>query len=209
VQNIVIKEMLMERSNDFSGQQRLDLIESMINRAKNHFNENGHLYLLWGWVVFFCAIIQFVLLKWVRYEKHYMIWMVTSVVVLYQFFYLFKRRKKERVKTYTDDIIGFVWLSFIVSMFLMGLIMARGFAHQAYQFINPVFLALYGIPTFLSGIILKFKPLVTGGICCWGLSVIATFIPYEYQLLLLSAAMLVAWIIPGYLLKAKFKKVNP
>jgi hypothetical protein len=134
--------------------------------------------------------------------------MVTWLVVLYQFFYLFKSKKTERVKTYTDDIMGFVWLSFVVTMFLMGFIMARGLAHQASQFINPVFLALYGIPTFLSGIILRFRPLITGGVCCWGLSVAATFIPYEYQLLLVSAAMLVAWIIPGYLLKAKFKKVN-
>jgi hypothetical protein len=69
-------------------------------------------------------------------------------------------------------------------------------------------LVLYGIPTFLSGVILKFKPLSTGGFICWFLAVAAMFIPYEYQLLLLALAVACAWIIPGYLLRSKFKKEN-
>jgi hypothetical protein len=50
--------------------------------------------------------------------------------------------------------------------------------------------------------------LVIGGIGCWVLSVIALYVPYDYQLLLVPAAMIIAWIIPGYLMRAKFKKVN-
>jgi hypothetical protein len=75
--------------------------------------------------------------------------------------------------------------------------------------IDPLFLAIYGVPTFLSGIILRFKPLVWGGVSCWLLSVLSVIIPVEYHLLLVSAAMIVAWIVPGYLLRAKHKKSNP
>jgi hypothetical protein len=64
------------------------------------------------------------------------------------------------------------------------------------------------MPTFLSGIILKFKPLVIGGISCWLLAVVSVFIPMEYQLLCIAAAVIFAWIIPGYLLKANFKREN-
>jgi hypothetical protein len=35
----------------FSPQESLQLIESMIDQAKSRFSENGHLYLLWGWIV--------------------------------------------------------------------------------------------------------------------------------------------------------------
>jgi hypothetical protein len=187
-------------------EKNLLLIESMINRAKNRFSENGHLYLLWGWAVFFLSIGHFLLLNVLHYEKHYMIWMATWLVAAYQMFYLARRKKKEQVKTYTDDIMGYVWLAFIVAMFLMVFILARGEGQNYYRLINPFFLLLYGIPTFLSGIILKFKPLIMGGILCWVLAIVSTFIPYDYQLLLLSAAMLVAWIIPGYALKSKYDK---
>jgi hypothetical protein len=72
----------------------------------------------------------------------------------------------------------------------------------------PIVLLLYGIPTFLTGIIMKFTPLKVGGISCWVLCVIATLVPPIYTLLLLAIAMLAAWIIPGYLLKTRFKNQN-
>jgi len=37
---------------------------------------------------------------------------------------------------------------------------------------------------------------------------VSLYVPYDYQLLLVPAAMIVAWIIPGYLMRAKYKKVN-
>jgi len=198
----------MQENDEMTPEKNLLLIESMINRAKDRFSENGHLYLLWGWVIFFCSIGHFILLNVLQYERHYMIWMVTWVVALYQIIYLARRKKKEKVKTYTGDIMGYVWLAFVIAMFLMGFILARGEGQNYYRLINPFFLMLYGIPTFLSGIILKFKPLITGGVLCWQLTIVSTFIPYDYQLLLLSVAMLVAWIIPGYALRSKYNKNN-
>jgi hypothetical protein len=62
------------------------------------------------------------------------------------------------------------------------------------------------MPTFLSGILLRFRPLVIGGIGCWVLSVLAGYIDYDYQLLLLAAAMIIAWIIPGYILRYRYQQ---
>ena len=63
---------------------------------------------------------------------------------------------------------------------------------------------MYAIPTFLSGAILKVRSLLIGGICCWALACISLFLPYNYHLLLISMAVLVAWIIPGYFLRNKY-----
>jgi hypothetical protein len=52
---------------------------------------------------------------------------------------------------------------------------------------------------------MQFKSLKVGGISCWILAAIAAFIPSKYGLLFLAAAMVVAWIIPGYQLRKKFK----
>ena len=61
---------------NFNPQQSLELIESMINRAKDKFAEDGFSYLLWGWVVFACSIAEFMLLHFFQYPYHYMVWMV-------------------------------------------------------------------------------------------------------------------------------------
>lgn len=198
----------MDEQKEFSPQQSLSVIQSMIDTARNQFSENGHLYLLWGWVVFACSITQFVLLYYFDYPYHYMVWMLTWGAFIYQTIYLVRTKRRVRVKTYADRLVGFVWMVFVILMFLFGFLFGRELGDQYYKMISPGFLALYGMPTFLSGVILRFRPLIAGGICCWILSMISSYIAYDYQLLLLSVAMIVAWIIPGYLLRMKYKKAN-
>ncbi len=180
------------------------LIESMINKARNQFHENGHLYLLWGWVVLFCSISQFVLIRYVGYERHYLVWLLTWVAVVYQMIYLFRKKKRRKVRTYTDGILANVWLAFVVSMLLIGFIEGKSQGGTMGGTVTAYFIALYGIPTFLSGTILRFMPLKAGGICCWVLAVVSAFIPGEYKLLVLGAAVIAAWIIPGYLLRRRY-----
>ena len=99
-------------------------------------------------------------------------------------------------------------------IFLMGFIMGRiaETTNKFYLPITPVLLALYGMPVFLSGIILRFKPLIIGGISCWVLSLSATIlmpiITYDFTLLFVPIAMLIAWIIPGYLMRKKYLTTN-
>jgi Flp pilus assembly protein TadB len=55
---------------------------------------------------------------------------------------------------------------------------------------------------------MRFSPLKVGGISCWALAVISVFILPAYTLLLLAAAVAIAWIVPGYLLQTKYKQQN-
>lgn len=189
----------------FSPEQSLQLIGTMINKAKGRFSENGHLYLLWGWAVLVCSITQFILINYVKWENHYLVWLSMWLVLIYQAIYLSRRKKKEKVRTYTDEIIAVVWITFVVLMFLFGFLFGSLLGGEYYRFINPGFLALYGMPTVLSGTILRFRALIIGGLICWLLAILSVFIPYDYQLLLLAVAVVCAWIIPGYLLRKRFK----
>lgn len=191
----------MENNESLSANESLKLIESMIYKAQNRFSENGTLYLLWGWVVFFCSIIQYVSLKFF-FTNASMIWSVTILVLIYQIIYLSKKQKKEKVKTYTDEIIGYVWMTFGICMGLLTVIMSK---LNVWMLFYPFIFLFYGIPTFLSGAIMRFKPLMIGGFCCWLLSVAATFITSIEVILLFIPAVLFGWIIPGYLLRARFK----
>lgn len=185
--------------------ESLSIISSMINLAKNKFSENGQLYLLWGWTVFACSIAHFLCIKfqWIQHSE--IVWSTTWIAVICQIIFLSRRKKKEKVKTYTDEIVGFVWLSFVIMMFVTIFLMSK---ENAFEKMYPMFLVLYGMPTFLCGIIFRFSALKFGGIACWSLAIAAAFIRWDYQLLLLALAVLTAWIIPGYLLQQKFKKEN-
>lgn len=198
----------MEKDTELTYTDSLTVIQAMINKAKDQFSENGHLYLVWGWAILICSIGHFALMKFLAYQYAPMIWFLTWGVVIYQTYYLWKQGKKKKVKTYTDDIIGWVWITFIILMFLFGFIFGRALGPQYYKYMNIGFLALYGMPTFLSGITLRFRPLIVGGISCWFLSVVALFVYYEFHLLLLALAVIIGWIIPGYILRDRYKQVN-
>jgi hypothetical protein len=189
----------------FSPEQSLQAIHAMIEKAKGHFVENGHLYLLWGWVIFGCSLAQFILRK-LGYQQHYYVWALTWLAVIYQFIYLRREHRRQRVVTYAGSMIGYVWITFFIMMVLMAFLILRSQTEANYRLLYPVFLVLYGMPTFLCGFLLKFRPLVIGGIGCWLLSAATSFVDYENQLLLISVAMINAWIIPGYLLRSKYKK---
>ena len=191
---------------EFSPAESLQLIESMISKAQNRFSENGHLYLLWGWVILCCSTASFIMvyffqtMAWLN-----VIWALTLPTVIYQMIYLARHKKKERVKTYTDEISNYVWLVFVVMGFLTGVIIGKS-GHP--DLFNPFILVLYGMPTFLSGVILRFVPLRIGAVTCWALAIITLFIPKEFSFLMLALAVITAWIVPGYLLRLRFQKQN-
>lgn len=182
--------------------ESLQLIDSMINKARNRFSENGHLYLVWGWSVLLCAIASFGIGFWNLYERADIAWIGLLLPWLYMMIYLTRKKKSQQVKTYTDDIMGMVWLVFSILMFLLGFIFgAKGMMAAMYS----SFLALYGMPTFLSGTILRFKPLMIGAVLCWLLAIASVYVPGLYQPLFLAVAVVAAWIIPGYLLRKKYE----
>lgn len=186
---------------ELTAQESFYLIEGMINKAKDKFAENGFLYLLWGWVVFFCAITQYILIMFTNFPKPEMVWGITWLVVAFQIFYLSKKEKNKKVKTYTDELIGYVWMVFGFTMFIIGFILGK---NNQWTSMYPIIIGLYGMPTFLSGAIMKFKPLKIGAIFCWIFAILSTFFALQNSLLFIAAAVIVAWIIPGYLLRQKF-----
>ncbi|HVZ97731.1 MAG TPA: hypothetical protein VG847_12705 [Chitinophagaceae bacterium] len=185
--------------------ESMELTTSMINKAKNNFGERGLLYLIWGWVILFCCLVSFAGNYFFNFDKINFIWLVVYLVIIFQGFYIRKKRSSALTRTYTGEINGYVWLVFVVSLILM--IFICNVAKQ-YVLIDPLLLVLYGMPTFLSGIIMKFKPLIIGGIGCWVLAALSPFINEQFSVLLIAAAVIVAWLIPGYLLKQKFEILN-
>lgn len=183
-------------------EESLRLISSMINKAKNRYSENGTLYLWWGWLILFCCLVQYAASQLFNTDFYY-VWFLTWAMAILQFFIIRKKRRRAMAKTYTEEISGSIWIAFFICLMLC-LFISMQFGQ--FQMIYPIILVLYGVPTFLSGIILQFRPLVFGGISCWILAAASPFIPPADQLLFVSIAVICAWIVPGYLLKRKFKK---
>lgn len=182
-------------------QNSLALIEEMINKAKNNFNESGTLYLVWGVVILICSLTQFIATYFFNYQYAYYVWFLTWAVYIYQAIFLSRKSKQEKVKTYTDEILGYVWICFIICFFILIFILT---STKKFDVLYSAILVLYGMPTFLSGAILKVRSLFIGAIICWLLAILSLFIAIEYHSLLISIAVIFGWIIPGIIMRKKF-----
>jgi hypothetical protein len=91
-----------------------------------------------------------------------------------------------------------LWITFGVSVFILIF-----FGASINYNLNPVILLISTIPTIATGVIIRFKPLVLGGISFWILGILCFLVSFEYQNLVGAAAVIVGYLIPGYMLKNK------
>ena len=70
------------------------------------------------------------------------------------------------------------------------------------------FLMLYAIPTFVTDAARTLKPMLWGGITCWICCVVSVYTKSEWDMLLIAFAAIMAWLIPGIILWAKYKKAT-
>jgi hypothetical protein len=187
-------------SENFSPQQSLQLIQTMIERTKTNLRENSFYFLLWGWVTFGAVLTQFFLKVVLEYRHHYLVWLVTIIALVITIIYGNRQNKKQGYKTYLGESMGNLWMGIGISFFILTIIISAGIG---WLHAWPFFILFYGLGTFTSGKIIQFKPLVVGGIICWILAITCVFVQYDYQLLITAAAILSSYIIPGYLIKSK------
>jgi hypothetical protein len=189
--------------NNFSPQQSLDLIQEMISKTKANLGENSIYFLLWGWVTFLAIIGQFFLKVVLGNEHHYLVWLLTIPTAIMTIIYSARRHNKYKVKTYIGESMSYLWTGIGISFFILSMIISNSSGGWANAW--PFFILMYGLGTFVSGMILKFRPLVIGGVISWVLSLVSVFVAFDYQLLLAAAAILSSYIIPGHLLRSNNK----
>lgn len=180
--------------------QNLELIQKMIKTAQRKFADDSNFYLLWGFAISFACIIQYLLIK-ADSPYNYVAWLVVMPLALVlQILFVYKKRREERVRTHIESLMGKMWTAFGISL---GIVLS--FSGHLQENTYPVVLCLYAISVFVAGGALQLKSLYMGAVCCWALAIVSFFVDMETQLLLLSAAVIVAYVIPGLILKSAYR----
>ena len=185
-------------SENFSPEASLQLIQTMINKTRQDISAQSKYILLWGWFTFAGCIGQFILKVVVEYERHYLVWLITIPAVIATVIYTSRNRRVPAVRTYVGESMSYLWTGVGISFFILSFIVTNSKGGWVNAW--PLFILFYGLGTFVSGRILKFPPLVIGGIFNWALAIVSIFVHFDYQLLLAAGAILTSYIIPGHLL---------
>lgn len=196
---------LMDTSEkDFTPQESLQLIRSMIETTKSSISDSSHFFLLWGWTTMIGCLLQYFLLEIVHYRHHYYAWFVTPVAVILHVIFIYRYERRQQVRTFISEATGYVWMIIGLSLLVLFVV----FSKIGWQYSFPFYIMLYGIGTFISGSLIKFKPMRIGGLTCLFLVAITPFLEYSFQILMSAFAILISYIIPGHLLRNEFRKKN-
>jgi hypothetical protein len=181
-----------------TGEESLRIISEMINKTTVNIRQGSFHLLFWGWLIFFCSLTEYILMNFTHVSRPWEVWILTIPGAILSLIYGSVTGRKERVHTYAGMIYMWTWLGFLASAVILYIIMSKNMGNFA-----PLILLLVGFPTFISGFIIKFRPLIFGGIIFWFFALTAHFTGPAIAPLVTAAAMLTGYLIPGYLLKRK------
>ena len=194
----------MEQEN-FSPQDSLKVIQSMLEKSKQDIRGNDIYFLMWGWITFIACTGQFLLKRVFDYPYHYRVWLLSFLGVILSICISVKQKKEKKVKTYIEESMGYLWIGMGISFFVLTAIFTKlGWGYPVF----PFFIMLYGLGTFVSGCLLRFRPFIAGGIAAWVIAIAATFMEYDFQILMAGLAIMVSYIIPAYMLRSKTGNTN-
>ena len=121
------------------------------------------------------------------------------------YIYEYRRAKTSRVKTYVDEFMDYLWGGFCAGLvIIITYSMFSGISPAPYIFI------MTGVATLASGGALRFKPLIYGGVVFYVAAILMMIVGGRsyYQFLIMALAMILGYLIPGYMLLRKYKKEN-
>src|SRR5580698_717548 len=182
-------------------EESLQVIQTMIEKAKTTVADNSFYFLLWGWLVFAAALLQYILVVFVKTPLNGMAWNLMFIGFIVSSI-RGARKQQRRVMTYIDEGLRHIWECILILQIVIVLIyFKRGDWEHCYVF----FILSYSIGCFLTGRLLRFAPLVWGAFASWAIAILMTYTDTPTNMLLTSAAVLVSYIIQGYQLRAKYK----
>ncbi|HZH95856.1 MAG TPA: hypothetical protein VEY06_08230 [Flavisolibacter sp.] len=196
--------------NELSHKDSFRLIEQMISAAKDQHNERGEGWLLWGSILFVVSITS-ALLSYLDMGR-YIGWVWTAVLpvglILYFVMHL-RGRKKDSVETYISQLLNRIQAGFFISLVVLiaaGNIIGN-YHHQYAHFLFGYYYVLYAFWMYIHGSTTRFKPLIAGAFFNWAAALLIFFLTdFKYIMLTSAAAVLVGYIIPGYIQYQQYKK---
>jgi hypothetical protein len=166
----------MANSDSQAIQERLNVIEESIQRTLQNLREDSHNFLFWGWLIVATCILHFSILNLFPTPYHWLPWPITmSLGGIYSWIYNIRHAKEKKVMTHIDRFMAWLWATSGIIFFTIA------FMCMKFEIIPIPFLLLTAaLATAVSGGILKFRPLILGGVFFFLMAITTVFAPIYF-----------------------------
>ncbi len=195
--------------NSFDESQSIQVIKDMIQVSQKSFKNDGILFILWGWLMFYNYVSYYIISKIVMTFQmkriyDYFGYTLTVIAIAFTVYYVYKKSKK--VKTYIGVSLRYVWISLFAFIILANIMTNNGMLGINLEFQHSFYMMFIAFAIIITGGILRYKLVIIGGIIFGGLAYACSYFDIQTQYLFHAAAWLIAFIIPGHILYSHRKQ---
>ena len=188
----------MEKEDQLTEQQSLKLISEMISKVKRSYVTKGIASIVWGILIIVCSLLTWAQIQF-KFDMGFDVWLLVLAAVIPQIFFSIKEKRQKNFVSHDEQTMQYLWSTFGICIFILSFYNSKfGNEHT-----TTLYMMMYGIPTFITGGIFRFRPMILGGLVCWILSVISVYTPFSTNMLFMACCGLFAWLIPGIILWRK------
>jgi hypothetical protein len=222
----------MKNEEELSEKESLALITSMIQKAKSSYHDSGTASLLWGSAVTIASLVTYLQMEF-DFSIGFDIWLIVLAAFIPQIFISIRQRKTRKFQSHTDTAINAVWLTYALTIFGLtfyqnivpdvtaALIKAEGWnmmkhytqVNKPDEIIRPfppsiysIYILVYAIPTLITGIVKKFKPMIIGAIIAYILFACSCFTEVKFDMLFGAITAMACWFVPGLILRNRYNQ---
>ena len=188
-----------------SKEEQIEAISKVINSTKENLKPLSVNFIFWGSLIVVMSLIHYSIPQFIQYTEYssLLFWTILPVLgMIFTIVYNIKIRKILGYETYLNRVIKIIWGIFNLSWLVMVVMSLLNGIN------NPVPEILFLLSTTLitTGIIIKFKPIVIGGILLMLFTVYINFNPNINFLIVNIIGVSLGMLVPG--ISLYFSKVN-
>jgi hypothetical protein len=189
----------MDTEKVLSPQESLQLIANVVSATKENYKNQSVFFILWGILVAAASFGQYALIQFSDIRPSALPWMILMPIGVLLSIYFGKKQSSERkTLTFYNNFLNMMWIVLYVAFFLTIVICLS-------MKVSPTVFAmlLAGIGTSISGLVMKSKAFIAGGILFAVTAIACTQVDASTQLLLSGVASLLGYVLPNYFLTSK------
>lgn len=174
--------------------ESLQLIAGVMAGTKHSVRSWKYVFLLWGWLIMMASLLFYVLKEFTGFPAYFLpfpLLVATGVILTFRHF----QKHRYTSEGYADHYVKQLWtvlgIAFAVVVMVSVIRQVPPFTYT---------MVIGGIGTLVTGRLIRFRPLMAGGILFLAMAIGSVFTPDAYKPLMQAAAVFGGYLLPGYLI---------
>lgn len=179
--------------------ESIELIGRMIDNTRQRLERNaGTPFLVWGYATIATTAAVAAAVFRTGDPRWNWLWFALPLLGGAGMLLTQHRQGERLVRTFIDRVVSHIWTVFGIASWAVVLPPVLGLADR--MLILPAVLLMMGMGTALTGLVVRFRPLVVGGFAAIALAPALLAAPGAWSPLLFGAGFALMMIVPGHIL---------